>query len=156
MKEERNRNLIIRSSSAEFLIFEQQKKEKGIEVRFEEGDLWLTQKAMAKLYDCSSDNIGLHLKNIYNDLELDRNWTTEEFSVVQKEGNREVKRIVKYYNLDAVISVGYRVSTDRAIQFRRWATNVLKEFSKKGYIIDKKRMENGTFFDEDYYDTLLA
>ncbi len=151
-----NKDLYIRSSSAEFLIFEQQKKEKGIEVRFEVGDLWLTQKAMAKLYDCSSDNIGLHLKNIYNDLELERNSTTEEFSVVQKEGNREVKRIVKYYNLDAVISVGYRVSTDRAIQFRRWATNVLKEFSKKGYIIDKKRMENGTFFDEDYYDTLLA
>lgn len=150
------RDLYIRSSSAEFLIFEQQKKEKGIEIRFEEGDLWLTQKAMAKLYDCSSDNIGLHLKNIYNDLELDRNSTTEEFSVVQKEGNREVKRIVKYYNLDAVISVGYRVSTDRAIQFRRWSTNVLKEFSKKGYIIDKKRMENGTFFDEDYYEELLA
>lgn len=91
MKKE-NKNLIIRSSSAEFLIFEQQKKEKGIEVRFEEGDLWLTQKAMAKLYECSSDNIGLHLKNIYNDLELDRNSTAEEFSVVQKEGNREVKR----------------------------------------------------------------
>lgn len=85
---------------------------------------------MAKLYDCSSDNVGLHLKNIYTDLELDRNSTTEEFSVVQKEGNREVKRKVKYYNLDAVISVGYRVNTDRAIQFRRWATNVLKEFSK--------------------------
>lgn len=151
-----NKDLYIRSSSAEFLIFEQQKKEKGIEVRFEDGDLWLTQKAMSKLYDCSSDNIGLHLKNIYNDLELDRNSTTEEFSVVQKEGNREVKRSVKYYNLDAVISVGYRVSTDRAIQFRRWATNVLKEFSKKGYIIDKKRMENGTFFDEDYYEELLA
>ena len=151
-----NKDLYIRSSSAEFLIFEQQKKEKGIEVRFENGDLWLTQKAMSKLYDCSSDNIGLHLKNIYNDLELDRNSTTEEFSVVQKEGNREVKRSVKYYNLDAVISVGYRVSTDRAIQFRRWATDVLKEFSKKGYIIDKKRMENGTFFDEDYYEELLA
>ncbi len=109
-------------------------------MRFEDGDLWLTQKAMAKLYDCSSDNIGLHLKNIYNYLELDRNSTTEEFSVVQKEGNREVKRNVKYYNLDAVISVGYRVNSNRAIQFRRWATNVLKEFSKKGYIIDKKRM----------------
>ena len=152
----RNKDLYVRSSSAEFLIFEQQKKEKEIEVRFENGDLWLTQKAMAKLYDCSPDNVGLHLKNIYNDLELDRNSTTEEFSVIQKEGNREVKRIVKYYNLDAVISVGYRVSTDRAIQFRRWATNVLKEFSKKGYIIDKKRMENGTFFDEDYFESLLA
>lgn len=114
--QERNKNLIIRSTSAEFLIFEQQKKEKGVEVRFENGDLWLTQKAIAKLYDCTADNIGLHLKNIYNDLELDRNSTTEDFSVVQKEGNREVKRIVKYYNLDAVISVGYRVSTDRAIR----------------------------------------
>lgn len=151
-----DKDLYIRSSSAEFLIFEQQKKEHGIEVRFEDGDLWLTQKAMAKLYDCSSDNVGLHLKNIYTDLELDRNSTTEEFSVVQKEGKREVKRKVKYYNLDAVISVGYRVNTDRAIQFRRWATNVLKEFSKKGYIIDKKRMENGTFFDEDYFESLLA
>ena len=151
-----DKDLYIRSSSAEFLIFEQQKKEHGIEVRFEAGDLWLNQKAMAKLYDCSSDNIGLHLKNIYTDLELDKNSTTEEFSVVQKEGNREVKRKVKYYNLDAVISVGYRVDTDRAIQFRRWATNVLKEFSKKGYIIDKKRMENGAFFGEDYFESLLA
>jgi len=149
-------NLIIRSSSAEFLIFEQQKKEKGIEVRFEDGDLWLTQKAMGQLYDCTSDNVGLHLKNIYNDNELDKQSTTEEFSVVQKEGNREVKRDVKYYNLDAVISVGYRVNSDRAIQFRRWATNVLKEFAKKGYILDKKRMENGVFFDEDYFEAVLA
>lgn len=151
-----NKDLYIRSSSAEFLIFEQQKKEKGIEVRFEDGDLWLTQKALGELYNCTVDNIGLHLKNIYNDLELVKDSTTEEFSVVQKEGNREVKRNVKYYNLDAVISVGYRVNTDRAIQFRRWATNVLKEFSKKGYIIDKKRMENGVFFDEDYFESLLA
>lgn len=150
------KDLIIRSSSAEFLIFERQTHDKGIQVRFEEGDLWLTQKAMSELYDCSTDNISLHLKNIYNDLELDKESTTEDFSIVQKEGNREVKRNIKYYNLDAVISVGYRVNSDRAVQFRRWATNILKEFSKKGYIIDKKRMENGTFFDEDYYDSLLA
>ena len=149
-------NLVIRSSSAEFLIFERQSHSEGIQVRFEEGDLWLTQKAMAELYNCSSDNIGLHLKNIYNDMELDKDSTTEDFSVVRKEGNRKVNRKLKYYNLDAVISVGYRVNSDRAIQFRRWATNVLKEFSKKGYIIDKKRMENGTFFDEDYFDSLLA
>ena len=155
------KDLIIRSSSAEFLIFERQTHDKGIQVRFENGDLWLTQKAMSELYNCSSDNIGLHLKNIYNDLELDQNSTTEDFSVVQKEGIREVTRKLKYYNLDAVISVavisvGYRVNSDRAIQFRRWATNILKEFSKKGYIIDKKRMANGAFFDEDYYDSLLA
>ena len=150
------KDLIIRSSSAEFLIFERQTHDKGIQVRFENGDLWLTQKSMSELYNCSSDNIGLHLKNIYNDLELDRDLTTEEFSVVQKEGTREVTRKLKYYNLDAVISVGYRVNSDKAIQFRRWATSILKEFSKKGYIIDKKRMANGTFFDEDYYDSLLA
>ena len=111
---------------------------------------------MSELYNCTTDNISLHLKNIYNDYELDRNSTAEEFSVVQKEGNRKVKRKILYYNLDAVISVGYRVNSDRAIQFRRWATHILKEFSKKGYIIDKKRMANGAFFDEDYYDFLLA
>jgi len=149
-------NPVIRSTSAEFLIFERQKGENGIEVRFENGDLWLTQKAIGQLYDCSTDNISLHLKNIYNDLELDKKLTSEDFSVVQIEGNRNVKRKIKYYNLDAVISVGYRVNSDRAIQFRRWSTNILKEFSKKGYIIDKKRMENGTFFDEDYFESLLA
>ena len=150
------KDLMIRSSSAEFLIFERQTHDKGVQVRFEAGDLWLTQKAMSELYNCTTDNISLHLKNIYNDYELDRNSTAEEFSVVQKEGNREVKRKILYYNLDAVISVGYRVNSDRAIQFRRWATHILKEFSKKGYIIDKKRMANGAFFDEDYYDSLLA
>ena len=151
-----NKDLYIRSSSAEFLIFEQQKKEKGIEVRFEDGDLWLTQKALGELYDTSKQDISYHIKNIYNDLELNQDSTVKNSLTVQKEGNREVKRKTTYYNLDAVISVGYRVNTDRAIQFRRWATNVLKEFSKKGYIIDKKRMENGTFFDEDYYEELLA
>ena len=149
-------NLVVRSSSAEFLIFERQTHDKGIQVRFENGDLWLTQKAMSELYGCTTDNVSLHLKNIYNDFELDKESTTEEFSVVQKEGNRNINRIIRYYNLDAFISVGYRVNSDRAIQFRRWATNILKEFSKKGYIIDKRRMENGTFFDEDYYDSLLA
>ena len=150
------KDLIVRSSSAEFLIFERQTHDKGIQVRFEDGDLWLTQKAIGELYNCSIDNVSLHLKNIYNDFELDKNLTAEKFSIVQKEGTRDVKRNVQYYNLDAVISVGYRVNSDRAIQFRRWATYILKEFSKKGYIIDKKRMANGAFFDEDYYDSLLA
>lgn len=150
------KDLIVRSSSAEFLIFERQTHDKGIQVRYENGDLWLTQKAMSELYNCTTDNIGLHLKNIYKDFELDKSSTTEKFSVVQHEGNREVTRKIGYYNLDAVISVGYRVNSDRAIQFRRWATHILKEFSKKGYIIDKKRMKNGAFFDDDYYESLLA
>lgn len=150
------KKLEIRSSSAEFIVFENETHQNGIQVRFENGDLWLTQKAIGELYNCSSDNVGLHLKNIYKDNELESKTTTEEFSVVQKEGNREVKRNILYYNLDAVFAVGYRVNSDRAIQFRRWATNILKEYSRKGYIIDKKRMENGTFFDEDYFESLLA
>lgn len=151
-----NKNLMIRSSAAEFLIFESQKHEKGVEVRFEDGDLWLTQKLLGDLFDTTRNNITMHIKDIYDSNELDEIATSKEFLLVQNEGNREVSRNVKYYNLDMIISVGYRVNTDRAIQFRRWATNVLKEFAKKGYIIDKKRMENGTFFDEDYFESLLA
>ena len=138
------------------MIFERQNHSEGIQVRSREGDLWLTQKGLADLYDVDRTVITKHLKNIYADLELEEKSTSAIFALVQKEGNRNVERKVNYYNLDVVISVGYRVNSDRAIQFRRWATNVLKEFSKKGYIIDKKRMENGTFFDEDYFDSLLA
>ena len=152
----KNKNLMIRSSAAEFLIFESQKHEKGVEVRFEDGDLWLTQKLLGDLFDTTRNNITMHIKDIYDSNELDEIATSKDFLLVQNEGNREVSRNVKYYNLDMIISVGYRVNTDRAIQFRRWATNVLKEFAKKGYIIDKKRMENGTFFDEDYFESLLA
>ena len=148
-----NKDLYIRSSSAEFLIFEQQKKEKGIEVRFEDGDLWLTQKALGELYNTSKQDISYHLSNIFKELELEQNSVVKNYLTTASDGK---KYKTNYYNLDAVISVGYRVNTDRAIQFRRWATNVLKEFSKKGYIIDKKRMENGTFFDEDYFESLLA
>ena len=144
------KDLYIRSSSAEFLIFERQTHASGgIEVRFEEGDLWLTQKSLGELFNTTRNNITMHLQDIYSSLELDENLTSKYFLLVKKEGSREVRRNVKYYNLDMIIAVGYRVNSDRAIQFRRWATNILKEFSKKGYIIDRKRMENGTFFDED-------
>ena len=150
---QKNKNLIIRSTSAEFLIFEQQKKQNGIEVRFEDGDLWLTQKALGELYDTSKQDISYHLKNIFKDLELEQSAVVKKYFTTALDGKNYN---TNYYNLDAVISVGYRVNSDRAIQFRRWATNILKEFSKKGYIIDKKRMENGTFFDEDYFEELLA
>ena len=150
------KDLMIRSSSAEFLIFERQTHDKGIQVRFEDGDLWLTQKSIGELFDTTRNNITMHINEIYNTYELDENSTSKKFLLVQKEGNRDVKRNVQYYNLDMVISIGYRVNSERAVQFRRWATHILKEFSKKGYIIDKKRMANGAFFDEDYYDSLLA
>ena len=148
-----NNNLIIRSSSAEFLIFDRQIHKKGIEVRFEDGDLWLTQKAISELYNIDRTVVTKHLKNIFDDYELDKSSVCAIYAHTAKDGKTYK---TNYYNLDAVISVGYRANSDRAIQFRRWATNILKEFSKKGYIIDKKRMENGTFFDEDYYDSLLA
>ncbi len=151
-----SKDLIVRSSSAEFLIFERQTHKNGVQVRFEDGDLWLTQKSIGELFNTTRNNITMHLQDIYSSYELDENSTSKDFLLVQQEGSREVKRNLKYYNLDAVISIGYRVNSNRAIQFRRWATYVLKEFSKKGYIIDKKRMENGTFFDEDYYDSLIA
>ena len=125
------KDLMIRSSSAEFLIFERQTHDKGVQVRFEDGDLWLTQKSIGELFDTTRNNITMHINEIYNINELDENSTSKKILLVQREGNREVKRNVKYYNLDAVISVGYRVNSDRAIQFRRWATNILKEFSKK-------------------------
>ena len=149
-------HLIIRSSSADFLIFERQTHDRGIQVRFENGDLWLTQKAIGELFNTTRNNITMHINDIYNTFEMDENSTSKKFLLVQNEGNREVKRNVQYYNLDMVISIGYRVNSDRAIQFRRWSINILKEFSKKGYIIDKKRMENGIFFDEDYFESLLA
>lgn len=151
--QEKNKNLIIRSSAAEFLIFEQQKKKKGIEVRFEDGDLWLTQKLLGELYDTTRNNITMHIQNIFADGELEEKSVSKKFLLTASDGKNYN---TNYYNLDMIISVGYRVSSDRAIQFRRWATNVLKQFAKKGYIIDKKRMENGTFFDEDYFEELLA
>ncbi len=118
--------------------------------------MWATQKAMAVLFDCSADNIGLHLKNIYDTNELNKEATTEKISVVQQEGAREVRRNTLFYNLDAIISVGYRVNSIRATQFRQWCTCVIRQFSLRGYIIDKKRMENGSFIGEDYFEHLLA
>ena len=147
------KDLMIRSSSAEFLIFERQKGEKGIEVRFEDGDLWLTQKAIADLFNTSKQDVSYHLKNIFNTLELEENSVVKKYLTTASDNK---KYNTNYYNLDAVISIGFRVNSDRAIQFRRWSINVLKEFAKKGYIIDKKRMENGIFFDEDYFESLLA
>ncbi len=111
-----------------------------VQVTFEEETVWLSQKMMAHLFDKDSDTIGLHLKNIFSEGELDETATTEFFSVVQIEGNRQVKREIKYYNLDAIISVGYRVNSKRGTQFRQWATQRLKEYLVQGYAINEKRL----------------
>lgn len=146
----------IRNSTAEFLIFQVEGKEQGIEVYYKDKTVWCTQKAMGMLFDCSSDNIGLHLKNIYESGELIEEATAEKISVVRHEGNREVNRSLQFYNLDAVISVGYRVNSIRATQFRQWATCVLRDYAIRGYVLDRKRMENGAFLNEDYFEHLLA
>ena len=146
----------IRNSTAEFLTFIAEGKEDGIQVLYKDETIWATQKAMALLFDCSTDNIGAHLKNIFTSNELDKEATTEKISVVQKEGERDVKRTTTFYNLDAIISVGYRVNSVRATQFRQWCTYVLRQFAIRGYVIDKKRMENGSFIGEDYFEHLLA
>lgn len=146
----------IRNSTAEFLMFQIEGKEQGVEVFYKDRTVWCTQKAMSMLFDCSTDNIGLHLKNIFDSGELEEIATTEKISVVRQEGIREVNRSLQFYNLDAVISVGYRVNSIRATQFRQWATSVLREFAIRGYVLDKKRMENGSFLGEDYFEHLLA
>ena len=149
------KDIQVRNSVSDFLIFTKQTGGDGIQVRLHDENIWLTQKSMAQLFDCSIDNIALHLKNIFQTGELDEMATTEDSSVVQKEGERNVSRNMKFYNLDAVISVGYRINSVRATQFRKWATDVLKQFTIKGYVLDKTRLENGQIFDENYFDYLL-
>ena len=146
----------IRNSTAEFLIFQIEGKGQGIEVYYKDKTVWCTQKAMGMLFDCTSDNISVHLQNIYATDELKKEATTEKISVVRREGNRDVNRTLQFYNLDAIISVGYRVNSIRATQFRQWATSILREYAIRGYVLDRKRMENGTFLDEDYFEHLLA
>ena len=131
----------IRNSTAEFLIFQVENKEQGIEVMYAEDTIWCTQKAMATLFDVGVPAISKHLANVFETGELKEEATISKMETVQQEGNREVKRTVVMYKLDAIIAVGYRVNSIRATQFRQWAT---------------KRMENGTFLSEDYFEHLLA
>lgn len=126
----------------------------NIEVLYAEENIWLTQKKMAELFDCSTDNISLHLKNIYKGHELDEGSTTEEFSVVQNEGGREIKRKTYFYSLEAIIAVGYRVNSERGTQFRQWTTAILKNYIHKGYALDSNRFKYGSRFSARYFDEL--
>jgi hypothetical protein len=145
-------SLRIRNSTTEFLTFAYQKGGDGVEVRVQAGTIWLSQKLMGELFATSTDNIGLHLKNIFKEGELDAVAVTEEFSATASDGKTYR---VKHYNLDAIIAVGYRVSSKRATAFRQWATGVLRDFTLRGYVLDRSRMENGAFLDEDYFERLL-
>ena len=139
-----------------FLMYRSAERNISVNAVLHDETIWLTQKAMAGLFDCTPDNISLHLKNIFADGELDENSTTEDFSVVQTEGSRQVRRKNKFYNLDAISSVGYRVNSRRATQFRIWATSVLKEYMIKGFAMDDERLKQGrTAFGKDYFRELL-
>ena len=136
-------------------IYETEDGKARVEVRFENENVWLTQKTMAELFECSADNVSLHLKNIYTEKELDQKSTTEEFSVAQKEGQRRVKRNISFYSLEAIIAVGYRVNSARGTQFRIWATDKLKNYILKGFALDSERFKRGSRFDRRYFDELL-
>jgi len=140
---------------SDFLLYQTDDGNVNVDVILKDETMWLTQKSMAKLFDCSVDNIGLHLKNIFNEKELVKSSTTEKISAVQNEGGRKVKRSIVFYNLDAIIAVGYRVNSKKATQFRIWTTSILKDYIIKGFALDKEKMKNGPKYGKDYYDELL-
>lgn len=146
---------LIRNSTAEFLIFTAQEGSASIEARYEEETVWLSQKLIAELFDVTVPTVNEHLRNVYASGELNEAATIRKFRIVQQEGSRHVTRSVDHYNLDAIISVGYRVNSLRATQFRQWATQVLRDFAIRGYVLDRERLENGIFLGEDYFERLL-
>lgn len=143
--------LQIRNSTAEFLIFTKQNKEKTIEVIVDEETVWLSQKLMSELFGTTRNNITMHLTNIFNN-ELDEKSVCKDFLHTASDGK---KYKTKYYNLDVIIAVGFKVNSERAIEFRIWAINILKQYSIKGYVLDKERLKNGSFLNENYFNELL-
>ncbi len=139
----------------EIILYQLENTNVYVNVFFKEETFWMTQRAMSELFDCTADNISLHLKNIYKEEELEEGATTEFFSVVQNEGGRNVNRKVKCFNVDAIIAVGYRVNSKKATRFRQWATKTLKEYIIKGFVLNDEMLKNGKPFGKDYFDELL-
>ena len=152
-KDENIKNLQIRNSTVDFLVFTKDSGENGIEVRVQDGDVWLTQKAVAELFDVDRSVVTKHLKNIFASKELDENSVCAKFAHTADDGKTYQ---YKFYALSAIIAVGYRTNSARAMQFRQWATKVLDSFAKQGYVLDKDRLINGQIFDEDYFDHLVS
>lgn len=145
--------LQIRNSTADFLIFTKDAHEEGIEVRVQDNTVWLTQKAISQLFDVERSVVTKHLKKIFDNGELDEHSTCAFFAQVADSGKTYR---YKFYALPAIIAVGYRTNSQRATQFRQWATRVLDTFTKQGYVLDKDRLINGKIFDEDYFDHLIS
>ena len=142
-------------NESNILLYETDEGKINIDVVLKAETIWLTQKSMSELFDVNVPAINKHLNNIYEDEELNRVSTISKMEIVRKEGNRNVKRELDFYNLDAIIAVGYRVNSKKATKFRIWATEILKEYMIKGFVIDVEKMKNGPKFGKDYYDDLL-
>ncbi len=142
-------------SRADILLYEDADTKEFVSVIFNEDNFWLSQLGMSELFGCTPENVIQHLNNIYEEEELYKEATTKKFLVVRKEGNRDVRRNIDHYNLDAIIAVGYRVNSKKATRFRQWATKTLKEYITKGFVINDDMMKNGRAFGKDYFDELL-
>ena len=153
MKKSRKDKLQIRNSTVDFLVFTKDAHEDGIEVRVQDHDVWLTQKAIGQLFDVDRSVVTKHLKNVFESVELSEDSTCANFAQVADNGKTYQ---YKFYSLSAIIAVGYRINSGRATQFRQWATKVLDTFAKQGYVLDKDRLVNGQIFDEDYFDHLVS
>ena len=147
---------LVRSSAAEYLTYIAATGENGIELRYEDENIWLTQKMLAILYDVNIATINEHISNIYKDNELEKNSTIRKFLIVQKEGNRQVSRNVAHYNLQMIIAIGFKVDNERAVQFRKWANQIVKDFTIKGWVMDDERLKNGgSILTEKYFEEQL-
>ena len=153
MSNPKKNKLQIRNSTVDFLVFTKDAREEGIEVRVQDQDVWLTQKAIGQLFDVDRSVVTKHLKNIFESGELAENSVCAKFAQTADDGKTYQ---YKFYSLSAIIAVGYRINSDRATQFRQWATKVLDTFTKQGYVLDKNRLVNGQIFDEDYFDHLIS
>lgn len=149
----KSKNVQIRNSTVDFMVFTKDADSDSIEVRVQDGDVWLTQKAISMLFDVDRTVVTKHLKNIFETSELDENSTCANFAQVADNGKTYQ---YKFYSLSAIIAVGYRINSQRALQFRQWATKVLDTFTKQGYVLDKSRLINGQIFDEDYFEHLIS
>ena len=148
-----DKKIQVRNSTVDFLMFTRDAGEEGIEVRVQDGDVWLTQKAIGELFEVDRSVVTKHLKNIFESGELDEVSTCANFAQVADNGKTYK---YKFYSLPAIIAVGYRINSTRAAQFRQWATRVLDAFAKQGYVLDKDRLINGQIFDEDYFEHLIS
>ena len=149
--------IIIRSSAAEYLTYVASvgDQQDSIEMRYEDENIWLTQKMMATLYDVDVRTINEHIKKIYSDSELEEDSTIRNFRIVQTEGSRQVTRDTKHYNLQMIIAVGFKVNSERAVQFRKWVNQIAKDYTIKGWVMDDERLKRGTYLTEKYFDEQL-